>query len=177
MTLRRVVTGTRDGKSVILSDGPAPTEHAFRAWPGLNSAIVWTTAPEPEVDVKESAPVGVSAHPDPGHALMFVVDFPPDSVLAGPDFDPAGVGPEMAEHLPGLAERFEPDNPGMHTTDTVDYGIVLEGPIWLELDDGRQTRLDTGDVVIQQRTRHAWRNLGTEAARLAFVLVGTGRMS
>lgn len=177
MAIRRLVTGQREGKARVLSDGPVPTEHSFAAIPGMTSAIIWTTAPAPAVDVEEAAPVGIPAHPEPGHTLMFVVDFPPDSVMADPSFDGAAAGAEQMHHLPGLAERFERDNPGMHTTDTVDYGIVLQGKIWLELDDGETTLLEAGDVVVQQRTRHAWRNRGTEPARLAFVLVGTDRQA
>ncbi|MGQ4615959.1 cupin domain-containing protein [Nocardia sp. R7R-8] len=175
MTIRRVVTGRRAGRSLVLSDGPVPTEHRFEAIPGMSSAIVWTTAPSPAVDVEEAAPEGTTAHPAPGHTLMFVVDFPPDSVMAEPGFDPVAAGTEQLHHLPGLAERFEAENPGMHTTDSVDYGIVLQGRIWLELDDGNQAALEAGDIVIQQRARHAWRNKGRETARMAFVMVGTDR--
>ena len=71
---------------------------------------------------------------------------------------------------PGLGERFEPN--GMHTTPTVDYGIVLDGEIWLELDEGRTTLLRQHDVVIQNGTRHAWRNKSERAATVAFVLIG-----
>lgn len=175
MAQRRLVTGRNAGRSVVLSDGTVPTEHRYGAVPGMTSAVVWTTGVHPEVDVKEAAPVGVSAHPAPGHTVLLVVDFPPDSVMMQPEFDGAAAGAEQAQHLPGLAERFEVDNPGMHTTDSVDYGIVLQGTIWLELEDGEPTRLDAGDVVVQQRTRHAWRNPGTEIARMAFVLIGTDR--
>lgn len=176
MPIRRLVTGRRAGKSVVLSDGPVPTEHHFEALPGMMSAIIWATAPSPEVDVEEAAPVGTPAHPAPGHTVMSVVDFPPDSVMAQPGFDPAAADAEQFKHLPGLAERFEVDNPGMHTTASVDYGVVLQGRIWLELDDGEQALLQAGDVVVQQRTRHAWRNRGSENARMAFVLVGTDRI-
>ena len=71
---------------------------------------------------------------------MFVT-FPPDTVMMSPSFDPAAAGQEYMEHMPELASKFEMDNPGMHTTDTVDYGIVLEGEVWLELDDGKQVHL------------------------------------
>ena len=32
------------------------------------------------------------------------------------------------------------------------------GAIWLELDDGKIVHLKRGDVVVQNGTRHAWRN-------------------
>lgn len=31
---------------------------------------------------------------------------------------------------------MDPSDPGMHTTDTVDFEVVLEGTVVLELDDG-----------------------------------------
>jgi quercetin dioxygenase-like cupin family protein len=60
----------------------------------------------------------------------------------------------------------------MHATATVDYGIVLTGEIVLELDDGHCTPLSAGDIVIQNGTRHAWRNRSGLAATMAFVLIG-----
>ncbi|MCE3555811.1 cupin domain-containing protein [Pseudonocardia sp. RS11V-5] len=143
----------------------------------MTSAVLWTTAPNPEIDVEEAAPPGVSWHPGPGHTVLAVVDFPPDSVMAQPEFDFASAGAEQMQHLPGLAERFERDNPGMHTTQSVDYALVLQGKVWLDLGDGDPSLLAAGDVVIQQRTRHAWRNQGTDPARVAFVLIGTDRDS
>ena len=40
------------------------------------------------------------------------------------------------------------------------------------LDDGAETHLCAGDAVVQNGTRHAWRNHGKEVARLAFFIVG-----
>ena len=59
----------------------------------------------------------------------------------------------------------------MHRTQSIDYGIVLEGEIWLVLDDGSQTRLGPGDVAIQRGTDHAWENRSERPARIVFVLV------
>ena len=105
---------------------------------------------------------------------MFVT-FPPDSVMMSPSFDSAAAGAEFMEHMPELASKFEMDNPGMHTTDTVDYGIVLEGEVWLELDDGKQVHLRPHDVVVQNGTRHAWRNKSDKPVKMAFVLIGANR--
>ena len=79
------------------------------------------------------------------------------------------------EHMPELAQTFEVDNPGMHTTDSVDYGIVLEGEVWLELDDGKQVHLQPHDVVVQNGTRHAWRNKSDKPVKMAFVIIGARR--
>jgi quercetin dioxygenase-like cupin family protein len=64
----------------------------------------------------------------------------------------------------------------MHRTESIDYGIVLEGAIVLSLDDGSETLLGPGDVVVQRGTDHAWENRTDEAARMVFVLVD-GRFS
>jgi quercetin dioxygenase-like cupin family protein len=76
--------------------------------------------------------------------------------------------------VPGLAERFDPDDPGMHSTPTVDYAVVLEGEVWLVMAGGEGTLLRRGDVVIQNATRHAWRNRSERPATIATVLVGIG---
>lgn len=63
----------------------------------------------------------------------------------------------------------------MHRTQTVDYGIVLEGEITMVLDRG-ETALQAGDVVIQNGTNHAWANRSGKICRMAFVLID-GRFS
>jgi hypothetical protein len=104
-----------------------------------------------------------------------MVALPPDSVMMSPDFDPVAAAAEYGARLPGLAERFEPEHPGMHTTDTIDYGILMNGEISLELDDRKVAALEPDDVVVQNGTRHAWRNHGNKAAKMIFVLIGANR--
>lgn len=67
---------------------------------------------------------------------------------------------------------FAPNSNGfMHRTQSLDYGIVMEGNVILELDDGSKTLLTRGDVAIQRGTMHAWNNPSqTEWARVLFVL-------
>jgi quercetin dioxygenase-like cupin family protein len=60
----------------------------------------------------------------------------------------------------------------MHTTATIDFEVVLEGEVWLELDNGAVAHLRAGDTVVQNGTRHAWHNRGTLPARLAVFIVG-----
>lgn len=92
-----------------------------------------------------------------------------------PTFDPVAAGGEYVKALPGLAEKFEIDNPGMHTTDTIDYGILIDGEIHLELDNNVVKKLSPRDIVVQNGTRHAWRNKSTKPATMLFVLVGATR--
>ena len=82
---------------------------------------------------------------------------------------------ELQAKLPGMLETNEYDQPGMHTTDTVDMEIVISGEIVLELDDGVETTLRPGDVNIQNGTRHRWHNRGSEPAVLAVAMVGLPR--
>jgi quercetin dioxygenase-like cupin family protein len=68
----------------------------------------------------------------------------------------------------------------MHKTNTVDYAIVYEGEIWLELDDVKIVHLKRGDAVVQNGTRHEWRNNGTTPATMSSFLTArkseTGRL-
>ena len=67
---------------------------------------------------------------------------------------------------------FAPGNTAlMHRTQSLDYGVVLEGNVIMELDDGSNTKMTEGDVAVQRATAHAWKNASdTEWARMLFVL-------
>ena len=173
--IRRVVTGTnRDGKAVFVSDGPAPYSHDFEFMPGQAQTRVWfteevpTTRPPSGEPTSEGGPVVAP----PGGASFVVVQYAPDSVVHDPRFDSERLGGEMETFAPDVAAAFEPDAPGMHRTASVDYGIVVSGEIWLELDDGAETRLLPGDTVVQIAARHAWRNKTDRPAVVAFVITG-----
>jgi uncharacterized cupin superfamily protein len=57
----------------------------------------------------------------------------------------------------------------MHRTESIDYGVVLDGEIVLLLDD-EEVRLNTGDIVVQRGTIHAWANRSDRITRMLFVL-------
>jgi quercetin dioxygenase-like cupin family protein len=59
----------------------------------------------------------------------------------------------------------------MHRTQTLDYGILIQGEIHMILDNKAEVCLNPGDVVIQRGTDHAWENRSKEVARIAFVLL------
>ena len=69
-----------------------------------------------------------------------------------------------------IVDMFPGKSSPMHRTQTLDYGIILEGEIELELDEGQVTRLKAGDIVIQRGTIHAWNNKTDKICRIAFVL-------
>jgi hypothetical protein len=173
MNLRRVVTGhDAAGKAVFVADGAPPVAHDFASIPGFFEALLWATPPQPMAASADPTPRVTTLHPEPGGTRLVIVSFPPDAVMAAPGFDPEAAAREHLRHTPGIAERMEPDNPGMHRTETVDYVLVLEGEVWLELDDGEQRLLKRHDVVIQNATRHAWRNKSKANATILAVLIG-----
>jgi uncharacterized cupin superfamily protein len=63
-------------------------------------------------------------------------------------------------------------DPGMHTTATIDFEVVLEGTVVLELDAGAEVTLRPGDTVVQNGTRHRWKNPGDTVARFALFICG-----
>jgi mannose-6-phosphate isomerase-like protein (cupin superfamily) len=171
LRVRRVVTGVDgDGHAVVVSDGTAPRFHDFASIPGMSETLVWETRagePIPETPLDTTVEV-LSMVPGPGATMLKIVRFPPDTVFADPSFDPRAADAEQAKAQPGLADLFEPENPGMHATPTIDYAVVLDGEITLELDEGRLVPLAKGDVVVQNGTRHAWRNPGFGPATIVF---------
>lgn len=171
MNVRRVVTcHNANGKSDVQSDGLPPRGKAFAFTPGMSQYLLWATEPPTTVPTgADPTPAVNSFHPDPAATRFVVLAVPPDSVMANPK-DPAAAAQEYKEETPGIVDRFEPD--GMHQTETVDYGIVLEGELWLELDDGKTIHLRQHDCVVQNGTRHGWRNKTDKTATIAFVLVG-----
>ncbi|RVX67513.1 hypothetical protein B0A52_08866 [Exophiala mesophila] len=75
----------------------------------------------------------------------------------------------------GTVLRFVDFAPGfesmMHRTQSLDYGIVVEGSIELILDSGEKQLLQRGDVCVQRGTNHAWRNPSAdEWTRVVYIL-------
>jgi hypothetical protein len=179
--MRRIVTGhTEKGKSVFVSDGEPPRVASIRGIPDQGMVEVWATDDAPTIPVVNGDPtVGMaSLVPGPSGTRFRICHMLPAQVWAKAieeGVDLTAARREYAEKTPGLAEVMEVEHPGMHTTDTVDYGVVISGEIWLELDDGAEVHLKQGDSVAQNATRHAWRNKSSETCVMAFVMVGARR--
>jgi len=58
----------------------------------------------------------------------------------------------------------------MHRTESLDFGILIDGELTLILDDS-EVQLKPGDIVVQRGTNHAWSNRGDKPCRIAFVLL------
>jgi mannose-6-phosphate isomerase-like protein (cupin superfamily) len=171
-TYRRIVTGNVNGKAAVQSDEPLPAYH-FKTVPGYEHTLVWVNPETPDLSkVQKLDSYPDSLVPGPGGTSLHFVTFPPGSTFADPSFDGEAARDEALVRLRGLADHFEEEDPAMHKTNTVDYSVVYDGEIWMELDDGETVHLKRGDVVVQNGTRHAWRNKGTEPVTMLFFLNG-----
>jgi mannose-6-phosphate isomerase-like protein (cupin superfamily) len=175
MQVRRVVTGiTPDGKSVFASDagveGIAP-----RLVPGCEFHRLWGRDRVPELPDREPQSASLPYFPVPGGFRFGLFTVPSEAALGLDDIDVSAAFQEFEDALPGMAAHMEPDNPGMHTTDTVDFEYVISGRVVLELDDGAVVELGPGDTVVQNGTRHVWRNPFDEPCQMVVVLVGASR--
>ncbi|MBA2326031.1 MAG: cupin domain-containing protein [Actinobacteria bacterium] len=183
MANRRVVTGTdASGKAVIASNEEIEPV-TVSLMPGLEFGLAWgadDTVTLPTDGASANAPAYFP--PERGFRFAFVT-IPPEPRSERPEGDSPGIPAsqtseamgEVEDKLPGLIAHIEPDHPGMHTTDTIDFDVVLSGEIWLELDDGAEVKLETGDCVVQNGTRHSWHNRASEPCILAVALVGARR--
>ena len=169
---RRVVTENVNGKAVVQSD-QALSAYEFKTVPGYEHTLIWVNPTTPDLSQKQIFDqYPDSVVPGPGGTSLHFVTFPPGSVFVDPCFDGPAAQEEALVRLRGLADHFEKEDPGMHKTNTVDYSVVYDGEMWLELDDGKTLYLKRGDVVVQNGTRHAWRNKGTQPVTMLFFLNG-----
>lgn len=169
-TVRRLVTGhDKAGRSVFLHDGPAPGALPSLASPKMISTLIWrtTTSPASYEGDEDMAPAGFRVPTAPqqrGGTAFRVTDIPPDSELG--DLSKVDIS-KQGVHVSAEGRKR---HVMFHTTDTVDYAIVLEGEIWAVLDDDERL-MKQGDVLVQCGTGHAWSNRSDKPCRMAFILI------
>lgn len=175
MQVRRVATGqTADGKSVVVSDDRVDPI-TVGLLPGAEFHSIWGSDAPVRLPVDARRPPFRTWFPANGGFRFGFVTFPAAASPSPTELSLETALAELGEKLPGMLEVLEPDHPGMHTTNTVDFVVVVSGEVWLELDDGAQVRLDAGDCVVQNGTRHAWHNTSSEPCVVAVGLVGATR--
>ena len=142
--IRRVVTG-HDSNNVakVIMDGEASNHKGGAS--GAQSTLIWITEGAPaEMPVGEQVEdlgARILGTPPPANGTRFAVI------------------------------TFPPGNPGrMHRTETIDYVIVIEGEIEMDMDNST-VKMKAGDVMVQRGTNHAWANRSNRRARVAFVLI------
>ena len=141
--IRRVITGHEGEVAKVMIDGPATNAK----YPGTGnvSTMIWCTdkAPAAMPAGKNFEDMGarILGTAPPANGTRFaVIDFPPGN------------------------------KPHMHRTETVDYVLVLEGEIEMDMDDST-VKMQAGDVMVQRGSNHAWANRSSKRARVAFVLI------
>jgi quercetin dioxygenase-like cupin family protein len=142
--IRRVVTG-HDDTHVAKTLIDAPAANAKYPQPGVVSTMIWCTDGAPAAipigEIPDDMGARILGTAPPRNGTRFaVIDFPPGNV------------------------------PHMHRTETIDYVIVMEGEIEMDM-DASSVKLVAGDTMVQRGTNHAWANRSGGRARVAFVLV------
>lgn len=147
---RRIVTGIKDGKSVIIED--ETVKNAVEHFPNLIISDIWNTQQMP-ASLDFETPISNTGFPQtPKNGTYFrYVSIPPDKDL-------------------GIEIEIGKPHPMMHQTQTLDYIIILSGELYLIMEEG-ETLLKAGDIVIQRGTHHAWSNRSEEPCIQLAVLI------
>jgi mannose-6-phosphate isomerase-like protein (cupin superfamily) len=174
IAVRRIVTGhDAEGKAMVVSDGEPPNSYELSI-KGTYFTEIWNTKETP-------ASLDNGRDPTLGHRRM--APYPHGSAIRIVQIAPeqegqfTGEAEQLRAHFRELGSpdaatyRANSPHPLMHRTESIDYGIVLEGEVTLILDDS-STILRPGDIVVQRGTNHAWSNRGSVPCRVAFVLIG-----
>jgi cupin domain len=175
---RLIITGHSPDGAAVFVDDRRPEPVSVQALPGADFYLLWGT-PDGGATVGEqhAEPVLRPYFPGTGGSRALFLRWAPHSTEPVPVADPDAVASEVAEKLPGLLDPFEGGDDGMHTTDTVDYAICLEGELCLRLDDEAEVTLTPGTCVVQLGTRHAWQNRSDRPALMCYVQIGAVRVS
>ena len=178
---KRALTGRDEaGKSVFKSFDITPKVVNIDSSPGLTFYELYITEGVPQLTGREPDPMlkGTIAFPGPGGTMFRLIQYPPrrpEGWKPPPGVTLESALKELNDKVPGMGDVMERGAPGMHTSDTIDYGIVVRGEMTLELDDGQRIHLKQGDTIVQNGTRHRWRNPLAEPCLMAFISVGGKR--
>lgn len=176
MKVRRVVTGHNDEGKAIVAEDTLVEPITLDLLPGYEFHRLWGRDEKPVFPDDGKARPAVQYFPPTDGSRFAVFTVPPESEInVAEDVDVEAALAQMETALPGMAGHMEPDNPGMHTTDSIDYLYVASGAATLELDDGMEVDVRAGDTIVQNGTRHAWRNRGTEPCVIVVTLIGAER--
>lgn len=169
--VRRIVTANdASGKSYFVADGPTPGILSVPERPGYVVSNLWQTSATPaKLD-----------EPDKAGAIRGTVPPKNGTVLRFIDIPPEAKDPEERRRMAEATKRaifsdlgnlgHSSRHAAHHTTETIDYAVVIEGEIWALMDEGEKL-MKAGDVLIQRGTPHAWSNRSGTICRILFVLI------
>lgn len=168
--MRRIVTGhNKEGKSVIMSDGPPPKSIGeevgglFELWNTDSNAVnSQDSIDRADTDILLSPPKSGTKF------RYFQINPLPEGI---PNDVMNQIAHDNFQQVGAASARVDTTrHPAMHKTETIDYIILLKGDITLILDED-EVKLQPFDVVVQRGTNHAWQNNGNEPALLIAVLI------
>ena len=174
--VRRVVTGhDAQGRAIIQDDGAVARVQQVGGASGPLFHEVWNTRATPApIDAASGEPAepGIVLAPPANGTRIRVLVIPPEGdeirtmspEEARARFAEIGAGHASNAAKPGARHAL------MHRTETIDYGIVLEGELVLIMDEG-ETTVRAGDIVVQRGTNHGWANRSDANCRICFVLI------
>ena len=177
MGTRRIVTGhDKNGKAIIIADGPTPGVKTTPNRPGVIFHNMWTTKSSPARydGPEEETSIDLPLPPPKAGTTFRLIEFPPESKVEQVDEETARkafqeYGADGAlQH--GESEQKKKQHSFMHQTDTVDYALCLSGEMTMYLDDS-EVVMKAGDVMVQRGTNHAWVNKSEEYCTMAFILI------
>jgi hypothetical protein len=174
--VRRVVTGhDEQGRAIIQEDGAVPRVQRIGGEHGPLFHEVWNTRATPApIDRASGEPQepGIQLAPPHCGTRIRVLDIPPDDASFA-----SLTAQQIQAHFAAVGAADAPAHAGgamrhafMHRTETIDYGIVIEGELTLIMDVG-ETVVHAGDIVIQRGTSHGWANRSNRNCRIVFVLI------
>lgn len=170
---KRVVTGHNEGGlAVIASSGQTPNIFPLKAIPGTIFYEIWnsSSSPAPLDNAADPTCQTLRLSPTSLGSVIRVVDIPPDSIQNHVSSQDASAAfAEIGQAHAGTGNS-DSKHKLMHRTETLDYGIVTEGEVWLVLEED-EVHLKRGDIVVQRGTNHAWSNRTEELARMVFILL------
>jgi len=170
---RRIVTGhNANGKAVILEDAPPPRVQRIGGEHGPLFYEIWNTRASPApIDRSSGEPHenNIVLTPPKNGTRIRVLDIPPEGDNFR-DMTSAEARLHFEEIGAGNATSGTSRHAFMHRTETIDYGIILDGEITLVVDEGEAT-VRAGDIIIQRGTSHGWANRSDRNCRIAFVLI------
>ena len=170
--VRRVVTGLgEDGRSRVIFDGDTDNIMSPGHYPGVHVSMLWLTdrTPASNAGNGDAAAQPFRTNPPPGGISFLRVQMPSDARLAGKCAEEM----ERIKAPHGMIETASEGggkHPGMHTTNTIEFTVMLSGEQTLLLEDGEVT-LRAGDTLVNRGISHAWENRGSEPALKAVICI------
>jgi quercetin dioxygenase-like cupin family protein len=176
LDIRRISIGSEAGGEARVDIAGAIEATTTAALGGTEVFQIWGSDSTPILGPGEQDVSFSPYFPEPGGIRFVLVTMPPENAPPpAVEIDPQEALAEAERLFPGVIEAMTPDEHGRHRTDTVDVNLILDGELWLELDDGSETLLTPGYCVVQRGANHAWHNRTDRPVLMASVLIGAHR--